>query len=70
LGSSALFFIAAYEEESLGWIYKMNPELSDDQTCELDLKPFRSKAVHTYAGIMPPVGRYSTSLYTGRITVQ
>jgi len=68
-GPSALFFIAAYEEELNRWIYKMNPVLSDDYTCELDLSPFHSKSVHTYAGIMPSYGRCTTSLYTGIITV-
>jgi hypothetical protein len=66
---STLFFIAAYEEESERWIYKMDPVLSDDQTCELNLNPFQSKAVHTYAGIMPYVGKYTSSLYTGMVSI-
>jgi Family of unknown function (DUF6266) len=65
-----LFFIAAYEQESGQWIYKMNPKLTDNQTYELDLSPFRSKSFHTYAGFMPATGASTISLYTGMITVQ
>ena len=46
-----LFFIAAYEEESGRWIYKMNPKLTADQTYELDLSPFRSKSFHIFPAL-------------------
>jgi hypothetical protein len=65
-----LFFIAAYEEESGRWIYKMNPKSADDQTYELDLSQYRSKSFHTYAGFMPATSASTISLYTGMITVQ
>jgi hypothetical protein len=65
-----LFFIAAYEEESGQWIYIMNPKSAGDQMYELDLSPFRSKSVHTYAGFMAATGSSTISLYTGMITVQ
>lgn len=65
-----LFFIAAYEEETGRWIYKMNPELTADQSYELDLSQFRSKSFHIYSGFMPATGASTISLYNGVITVQ
>jgi Family of unknown function (DUF6266) len=65
-----LFFIAAYEEESGRWIYKMNPELAADQTYVLDLSQFHSKPFHTYAGFMAVHGASTISLYSGMITVR
>ncbi|HZZ75596.1 MAG TPA: DUF6266 family protein, partial [Puia sp.] len=64
-----LLFIAAYEEVSQQWIYKINPEVSTNQSCELDVSAFRSGIVHTYAGFVPSSGSYTNSFYTGMISV-
>jgi hypothetical protein len=65
-----LFFIAAYEEESGRWIYKMNTESTADQFYGLDLSPFRSKSFHIYSGFLPATGASTISLYSGMITIQ
>ena len=63
-------FVAVYQEEIANWEYQLDIASRNQGKCEILLKHFAGKSVHTFIGFISADGKdASDSLYTGLVKV-